>query len=129
MFAKDALQVSNCILKDSDLCIEVLVNAPVNCAMHMKVNDDDCIRLLSDAVNSPNPLFNPHGIPRKVIVNHDAAELEINPFGCHFGTEQHSVVGCAEAPKQFIALITVLDIARNQQTRNTIPLQSTLKVG
>jgi hypothetical protein len=37
--------------------------------------------LLTETVNTADPLLNPHWIPRHVVINERSAELEVQAFG------------------------------------------------
>ena len=43
---------------------------------------------LSVAVNAPHPLFQAIRVPRKIIVEHKVAELQVNPFARGLGCEE-----------------------------------------
>ncbi|MDP2707627.1 MAG: hypothetical protein Q8O70_09020, partial [Burkholderiales bacterium] len=43
------------------------------------------VALLSDAVNAAKPLFQARGVPGKVVVNHQPAELKVDAFTRCFG--------------------------------------------
>ena len=47
----------------------------------LKVHDPNLWVLLSDAINSSDSLFNPHRVPRQVIVDERPTELEVQAFG------------------------------------------------
>ena len=50
--------------------------------------DDMHLVFLSVAVNAPHPLFQAIRVPRKIIVEHQVAELEVNSFARGFGCEK-----------------------------------------
>ena len=82
--AKDVLAGSESLLKDADSRQTSLVNVGVNRAWRDQVVDADELALLAVSVDSPNSLFNPHGIPRQVIVDHAVAELIIEALAADF---------------------------------------------
>ena len=45
--------------------------------------------LLSDAVDAPHALLEPHWVPRHVVVDHEVAELEIDAFTSSLGRDTY----------------------------------------
>ncbi len=59
--------------------------------------EDDAVVLLAVPVDTPDPLFEPDGVPRDVVVDHLGAELEVDPFAGGLGGDEH-LGGLAEIP-------------------------------
>ncbi len=41
-------------------------------------------RLLTEAINTSDPLFNLHRIPRQIIIHQDSTKLQVQAFASHF---------------------------------------------
>lgn len=64
--------------------IEAAVDAIVDRAGMDKVPDRDGLRRLAEAVDAPDPLFDPHRIPGQVVIDHHAAELKVDALAADF---------------------------------------------
>ena len=51
--------------------------------------EDNHVVLLTVAVATSNALFNALGVPRKVVIDHERAELEVHTFGSGFSGNQY----------------------------------------
>ena len=51
--------------------------------------EDEAILPLPVAVDSPHPLFQPHGVPRDVVIHHQPAELKVDALAGGFGRDEH----------------------------------------
>ena len=58
------------------------------CVLRDKV-EDETIFLLTVAMDTANPLFKPHRVPGNVKVDHQPAELQVDPFTGGFGCDKH----------------------------------------
>ena len=65
-------------LKLFEQALEELSLDGVGCA---EVEDDAAV-LLADAVDASHPLLEPDGVPGQVVVDHQVAELQVDPFPC-----------------------------------------------
>src|SRR5208283_1147998 len=51
--------------------------------------EDEAVVLLAVAMNASHALFQPHGAPGDIEVDHEPAELQVNPFSGGLGRGQH----------------------------------------
>src|SRR5262249_43602030 len=77
-----------------------------------KVKDVD-IALLPDAVNAAEALFETRRVPRHVVVNHQVAELEVNPFsrGLRGHTDLRRSTKLFLRPLTFVRVHAAVDLA------------------
>ena len=94
MLSHDAFEIANSLSEDPNLVMKVHANAAINGAFHIEIDDHDCLCGLADAVDAANSLFHPHWVPGQVIVDHDAAELKIDAFCRHLGTQENPAFRC-----------------------------------
>ena len=59
---------------------------------------------LADPIDAADALLDPHGVPRHVVVDQRAAELEVQPFGRGVGAQQQVGVAVAEAALDLFAV-------------------------
>ena len=59
--------------------------------------ENDAVVLLAVPVDAADPLLEPDGVPRDVVVDHLGAELEVDPFARGLGGDEH-LGGFAELP-------------------------------
>ena len=52
--------------------------------------DDADVVLLAVAVDAPHPLLEARGVPRDVVVHHQPAELEVDPFSRRIGGDEEA---------------------------------------
>ena len=50
---------------------------------------DEAVLFLAVTVDAAHALFQPDGIPRDVVIDHQPAELEIDAFAGRFGGDEH----------------------------------------
>src|SRR5581483_2602424 len=76
--------VAERLLDVGELLEEALEDLPLDRVRRGEVEDVD-VSLLADAMDAPHPLFEPVRVPRQVVVDHQVAELEVDPLACGLG--------------------------------------------
>ena len=56
--------------------------------VHRDEVEDEAVVLLAVAVDAAHPLLQPHRVPRDVVVDHEPAELEVDPFARRLGRDR-----------------------------------------
>ena len=69
----------------------------------MQVDNPDAWVALSKAVNAPDALLHSHRVPRHVVVDQGAAELEVQAFGGGIRAQQNVSLAVTKAPFGVIA--------------------------
>src|SRR5262245_41726768 len=101
-------------------------NAAVNRVAHMKVHYSNCRRALANPVHSTNPLLDPHGIPREIVIYNDATKLEINTLSADFRTKQDTVLIIGEPAKHLVAFVLVVNVACDSHGAEAVVFKSPL---
>ena len=78
--AKNLFVTANGVLEHADSGQASVINFCINRARCHQVNDSNGLALLPIAVDTTNPLFNPHGIPWQVVVHHAVGKLKVQTF-------------------------------------------------
>ena len=71
--------------EQAELLGQQFVNAPIRLVALVQEVDDDDVVGLPVAVAAPDPLLDPLGVPRQVIIDDLGTELQVNALGCGFG--------------------------------------------
>src|SRR3984893_2936424 len=78
--SKDFFITADGVLENPDAPKAALVNVGIHSSGHNKFDDGNCSARLYLAVDPPDHLINPHGVPRKIVIDKETAELEIESF-------------------------------------------------
>ena len=76
------------LLADLAEPLEELVQHPPLAGVRRDEVEDEAVVLLAVAVDAAHPLLQPHRVPRDVVVDHEPAELEVDPFARRLGRHQ-----------------------------------------
>ena len=87
--AENLLTVSNGFLKHANPKRTALINVIVHRIRGHKIKDGDAFAFLPVAVNASNPLFNAHGIPRQIVIDHAVAELIVQSLTANLRKKQN----------------------------------------
>ena len=64
---------------DRELLLQDLADAELDAVLEEEIDGaDNC--LLADTIHAANPLLDPHGIPRDVVIDDDVTKLEVEPL-------------------------------------------------
>ena len=80
--------------------------------------------LLTVAVNAAHALFEADRVPGDVVVHHQAAELEVDPFTCGIG--RHEETGTFSLPKTLYLLLSFRPVHSAVDDRHLIRVAETL---
>ena len=72
-------------------------------ALVVQVDDADGCVCLTDVVDAADTLLDPHRVPQHIVVDHRAAELEVQAFGGSIGAQQYVGLTVAKAALRFVA--------------------------
>ncbi len=100
---ENGLRPSNHALEQIDAATQRHVNVRFDRAFVVEVDDANLGVLLAETVNAADALLHAHGIPRHVVIDERAAELEIKALGGGIGAKQHVGLAVAEAAFGFLA--------------------------
>ena len=67
---------------------EGLIDVGFDRVLIVQVNDSDVRKPLAEAIDSSDPLFDAHRVPRHIVIHQRAAELEVQAFRGGVGTNQ-----------------------------------------
>ena len=87
--AEDFFTRAQRLLKYADAQQAAFVDVGIHRAGGDEVVDDHHFAFLSVTVYTPDALFDPHRVPRQIVIDHAIAELEIQSFAADFGGEQN----------------------------------------
>ena len=85
---QDGLERPDHILEPADPGAEPLVDSRFDGVLEKVVLDMDLLVALADPVDAPDPLLDPHGVPRHVVVDEDPAGLKVEAFARGLGAQQ-----------------------------------------
>ncbi len=86
---EDFLVAAHGVLEHADAQQASFVDVGIDGPRCNEVHDGDGFALLAVAVDAPDPLLDPHGIPWQIVVDEKVAELEIQSFATNFRRQQH----------------------------------------
>ena len=86
--------IADTCLKYTDLGQAAIIDHRINRPLGDHVIYFNSVALLAAAVNTSDPLFNSHWVPRKIIVDHRVTELIVKAFTADFA-EKHHIDGIA----------------------------------
>ena len=66
--------------KQADAVAQRLINIGFDRIFIQQIDDTDSFKLLSKAIDTPDPLFHLHGVPGHVVVDKRSTELEVETF-------------------------------------------------
>ena len=101
---QDRLQAADHGLEQADAASEGAVYVGLDRAVVVQVDDADCGVGLTDTVDAADPLLDPHRVPRHVVVDHRAAELEVQSLGGGVGAQQDVGLTVAETTLGFVSV-------------------------
>jgi hypothetical protein len=78
--AQDLFEIANALTENIDAIVKPLEDAILNRIGDVQVDNRNAIGLLAEAIETANSLFHAHRVPRKIVVDHEAAELKIDTF-------------------------------------------------
>src|ERR1700730_6470492 len=78
--SKDFFITADGVLENPDAPKRALVNVGIHSSGRNKIDDGDRFAWLAVAVDTPDTLLNPHGVPRTIVIDKEIAELEIETF-------------------------------------------------
>ena len=74
------LAIADAAFENSNSHQAAIIDIGVNRSFSNDVIDTDCLAPLTASINSADSLFDPHRVPRKIIINHHVAELVVQAF-------------------------------------------------
>ena len=102
-FGQDRLQAADHGLEQADAGSESTVYVGLDGAVVVQVDDTDGGVGLADTVDATDALLDPHRVPRHVVVDHRAAELEVQSLGGGVGAQQDVGLTVAETTLGFVS--------------------------
>ncbi len=86
------LRPSKSALENTDALRQSPENECIDRVLVDEVPHQDALGHLTDAIDTPDPLFDAHRVPRQVIVDDETAELQIHTFGSDVRADQDATV-------------------------------------
>ena len=100
---QNRLQAADHGLEQADAVSERPVNVGFDRALVVQIDDPNAPMLLAETIDTADVLFHPHGVPRHVVVDQGAAELEVQALCGGFRTQQDIGLAVAEPPFGIVA--------------------------
>ena len=85
---EDRLEAAHQALEEVDPLAEGEVDVGLNCVLVGQVDHPDLGVLLADPVDTANPLLDLHGVPGEIVVDQQAAELEVQTLRGSVGADE-----------------------------------------
>jgi len=101
LLAEDLLTIADCIAKDSEAFEAPEEDALFNSAGGNEIENEHLLTALTKTINAPDALFEAHGIPRDVVIDHTFAKLIIKALATNLRRKQdiHCVMIGSRLPK------------------------------
>ena len=86
--AQDFLAATDRVMKHADAHQTAFVDVRIHRPWRHQVDNCDALALLAVPIDASDTLFNAHGIPRKVVVDQEVAELKVETFATDLRRQQ-----------------------------------------